>query len=114
MTCRNSVVRLATACAFLIPAVFCASAPSQAALRFKSDGSRNAIWQKMYDALPSYFKTKRTVVIEEVTDEGMEKLLAVEAPGQQDNQDSDSVVDGYYRPGSGEEAAIITLRKTLE
>lgn len=68
----------------------------------------------MYDALPAFFKTKRTVVIEEVTDEGMEKLLAQEMPGQQDNQDKDSVVDGYYRPGSGEDGAIITLRKSLD
>ncbi len=89
--------------------------PAHAVLKVSTEAPRAALWQQLYDHMPTWWKSKHTVVLREVTDEEMDRLVAEDQHRSPSSlQDDDSVVDGYYQcAGDDGSIPVITLRRTL-
>jgi hypothetical protein len=82
-------------------------------MRIAEDSPHAALLHRVYDHLPDLWKHTRYVVVQEVSDEEMDRLVA-EQEGDSRSDDSSSV-DGCYQGGGDNTAdpAVITLRETL-
>src|SRR5262249_728335 len=101
---RRAPHRAARLCAL----VFCLLLPAsllvlpravRAALRVASDTPRADFWQRLYAGIPGVWKSRRVVLVREISDSEMDRLAAEDGP--RSDRDDDSVVDALYRPGGG-------------
>jgi hypothetical protein len=79
----------------------------------RNDG--NAVqWRRVYDQMPNAWKTDRLIVVREVTEWQMDRLVS-STGGDSDPRYSDTVVDGCYQRGGPDEEAYgtISMRETL-
>src|SRR5437879_1597694 len=68
--------------------------PVRADLRFDSHAPHSALWKRLYSRLPDCWKTERTIVVEEVSDEEMDRLVERTEGRSTDHREHDnSVVD---------------------
>jgi hypothetical protein len=91
--------------------------PAIASLRVIGDSPHASLWRRLYDRMPQTWRTRRVVVVREVSDREMDEQVAEDMNAQaNDGSDDDSVVDGYYQNGHGDqsEAPTITLRRTMD
>ena len=86
-----------------------------AELSVASESPHAAMWRKVYQQVPETWKSQRVVVVQEVSDSEMERLVA-RTDGESSSKSADnSVVDGCFQPGEREEEPdTITLRETLK
>jgi hypothetical protein len=99
--------------------------------RFATNATHAALWRKVYDRMPAVWKTKRVILVRELTEWQMDRLVA-DAGGDTDSRHRDTVVDGCYQDndlnkdqnndgnndqsviGEGDIFATISLSNTLQ
>ncbi len=89
--------------------------PVLAALRVDEEAPHASLWRSLYAEMPGCWKTPRLVVLRELSDADMDRLIARKQQGAGDAREDDSVIDGCYENGGQQEddSATITLRDTL-
>lgn len=100
----------------LLPAFLLASsAPARAALRIAGDAPHARLWRQLYRQMPSCWKISRTVFLQEVSDDEMDRLVERTRHRNRDEAHDDSLVDGCYESGGPHEDDFptITLRDSL-
>src|SRR2546423_2625985 len=95
--------------AFAAALVFCL--PASAGIRIITESPRGRIFRGIYDLMPPCWHASGNVLVREVTDYEMDMLVG-EDESRRDAND-DSVVDGYYQPGKGDDMPTITLRRSI-
>ncbi len=103
--------RIRTALSLAAAAALFLALPASAALRIISESPRGRLFKEIYDQLPPCWKASRSVLVREVSDFEMD-LLVGEDEMRREGAD-DSIVDGYYQPGKGDELPTITLRRSI-
>ena len=96
---------------FLALVLLCLSPGAFGALRIITESPRGRVFKNIYDMLPVCWKANRAVLVREVSDYEMDLLVGDDELRRA--EDDDSVVDGYYQPGRGEDMPTITLRRTI-
>lgn len=86
-----------------------------ATIQFNARSPHTVLWRGIYEHLPAVWKARTPLVVREVSDSEMDRLVA-ESGGDDNRQDDNSVVDGcFLDAGDGpDEPPSITLRQTLE
>lgn len=94
--------------------ILTASLPAQATLLMSGEVPHAAVWQRVYDDMAPQWKNNQDLVVQEVSDDAMEKIVA-QAEGNNNRADDNSIVDGCYHDASEKEdlPATITLRASL-
>jgi hypothetical protein len=106
-------------CFLLVLFVSLAAAPSRATIRAERETSRSTVWKRLYEALPSAWKTRETVIVREVSDHEMDDLTRDDSrdgfSSQSDRSASeeDEEVEGFYEYSPRRGAPMITLRSSL-
>ncbi|HLK57613.1 MAG TPA: hypothetical protein VKU00_13695 [Chthonomonadaceae bacterium] len=109
----RACTRFVTACLSLFT-LFAYPHSALAELRIDTETPHAATWRKIYEQLPDAWKSSRIVVVREVSDAEMERLVAQTEGGSNNRSDDGSVVDGVFQPGEKEEDPdTITLRESL-
>lgn len=70
------------------------TAPTSAAIRPARETARAPLWRKLYDQMPVPWKTDEQVVVREVTDKDMDRLVTER--GDSPSHDGDDQVDGFF------------------
>jgi hypothetical protein len=88
---------------------------ASADLRIGAETPHAEMWRKVYEQLPSAWKSAHPVFVQEVSDAEMERLVA-RMEGESSSRSSDgSVVDGCFQPAEREDDLdTITLRESLK
>jgi hypothetical protein len=91
------------------------SVPAKAALRIADDAPHARLWRQLYRQMPTCWKTSRTVFLQEVSDDEMDRLVERTRHRNRDEARDDSLVDGCYESGGPHEDDFptITLRDSL-
>ncbi len=105
-----SLLSLSLSLLLLGPAI-----PARAVLRYSEDSPHAALWQRIYDRMPACWKSPRPVLVQEVSDEEMDHLVArTSHRNPEERSDEDSLVDGCYEnSGEADSTPTITLRESL-
>jgi hypothetical protein len=97
-------------------AVLCllAGSPSPALVRPVRETGRAALWRKLYDQLPDAWKSREVVVVREVSNREMDRLVREhgDAPSR-DSEDEEEVQGFFEYAGPRENIPTITLRESL-
>jgi len=112
-------VRIARAAVVILALAFAAPhllhpTPARGLVRPARETGRAALWRKLYDAFPQPWKSRDVVVVREVSDREMDRL--VREHGDDNSRDSadDDEVQGYFEfTGPREETPLIVLRDSL-
>jgi hypothetical protein len=87
--------------------------PAAAGLHVEGNSSRASLFRGLYDKLPACWKTDREVIVREVSDREMRRLIAEDKRSNREDE-GDMVVQGFYdNDGDEESPIIITLRSSL-
>ena len=90
----------------------CSRAP--ALVRPARETTHAAIWRKLYDQLPEAWKSREVVVVREVSDREMDRLVREHGDGpSRDSEDEDEVQGFFEYTGPRENIPTITLRELL-
>jgi hypothetical protein len=89
---------------------------AQAALRVADSAPHAALWRRLYDRMPDFWRIERAVIVQEVSRAEMERLVERAGGNRGGHAHDHSVVDGCYQPDREDEngPATITLRETLQ
>lgn len=113
------VWRITLSCAaLLIGALASAHVPAIALIRSAHETERAPLWRKLYDQLPQPWKSRAVVVVREVSDREMDRLVREHGDGpsrdsQGDSQDEDEVQGFFEYAGPRENVPTIVLRDSL-
>jgi predicted metalloprotease len=95
---------------------FTASLPKSvlAGPRFSRNAANASLWQRVYDQIPEVWKTDRVLVVRELTEWQMDRLVE-DSGGDKDPHNADTVVDGCYQRCETDDDVYgtISLRETL-
>ena len=90
------------------------STPASADLTIAGESPHAAMWRKVYQQLPDAWKSSRSVVVQEVSDAEMERIVARTEGESSSRAQDNAVVDGCFEPGQQDNVPdTITLRETL-
>lgn len=105
----------------LLPLLFVSLAitPSRTTVRAERETGRSAVWNRLYEALPSVWKTRQTVIVREVSDREMDDLTRDDSrsgfsnsPDRSESED-EGEIEGFYEYSPRRGAPVITLRSSL-
>jgi hypothetical protein len=83
--------------------------------RLIANGPRASFWRTIYDKFPKAWKSGRPLVVREVSDREMDRLVAQTENGDDQDQNDDSVVQGFYDRGKRDsDPDSITMRASLK
>ncbi len=88
--------------------------PASATLRVRNDARHAEQWFRLYDDLPRAWKTRRTVLLREMSERAITRLAA-QLGADEGDRDGDSVIDGCYQNAGYDENSppLITVCDTL-
>src|SRR5207247_4573739 len=96
-TLARRTLRAAASGIFLLALTIVLAIPTgrtSASIRPARETARAAIWRKLYEQMPTPWKTSETVVIREVSDREMDRLVTDR--GDSPSHDGDDEVDGFF------------------
>jgi hypothetical protein len=94
--------------------LFLFQSPAQALVRPARETTHAALWRKLYDQLPDAWKSKEVVVVREVSDREMDRLVREHGDGpSRDSEDADEVQGFFEFTGPRENVPTIVLRESL-
>jgi hypothetical protein len=74
-----------------------AAAPTlQASILVAERAPRASMWKDLYQQLPEKWKSRGTILVREVSDEEMDRLLVAETDGEYDPRDEETVVQAFF------------------
>lgn len=106
----------AAVCLLALTALVVTAKPAaRAILRVRDDARHAEQWFRLYDELPQAWKTRRAILLREMSPRDISRLAARLGDSEADRND-DSVVDGCYQNGeAGDDGPpIITVCDTLK
>jgi hypothetical protein len=91
-----------------------AGPPVPSLVRPSRETSHAALWRKLYDQFPEAWKSREVVVVREVSDREMDRLVREHGDGpSRDSEDEDEVQGFFEYTGPREDLPTITLRESL-
>jgi hypothetical protein len=109
----SSLLGRAFASCLAVLCLFALVLPAAAGLHVEGGSSRAPLFRTLYDKLPDCWKTDREVIVREVSDREMRRLIAEDKRMSREEED-DMVVQGFYdNDGDGKSPIVITLRSSL-
>jgi hypothetical protein len=79
-----------------------------------ANGPRASYWKTLFSKFPKSWKSGRTLVVREVSDREMDRLVAQTENGDDQDKNDDSIVEGFYDRGKRDsDPDSITLRLSL-
>ena len=87
-------------------------AESNAEIHIRHATPRAKLWKKLYEQLPTRWKTTRDILVSVVPESELEKIVASNSNADS-SKDEESQIDGCYQNSGSSKPIKITLRDTL-
>jgi hypothetical protein len=92
----------------------CLASSSDALVRPSRETERAATWRKLYDQFPEAWKSRAVVVVREVSDREMNRLVREREEGESRDSDDNEVQGFFEYSGPREDVPTIVLRESLQ
>lgn len=105
-------ILLAVALALTVPGLIGHSV-ARASIRPTRETPRSALWRKLYDRLPAAWKSRNEVLVREVSDREMDRLVEEHGDAPASSPEGDDEVQGFFEWSEPRDTPTITLRASM-